>query len=370
MKISVIIPTYNRVSTLCQSLRSLQDQSFRDFEILVVDNAADPAVARKVTEFSDTAVVPARYLAEPTLGVHFARHTGARAARGKLLVFTDDDVTFDADWLRAYADAFNRHPHMAAAGGPSRPVWETPPPAWLLQYLRETELWGVFSLMEPFEEFRMDEQAFFWSLNMAIRREALFAVGGFNPEACGEIWLGDGESGLNHKLRERRMPIGYVPQALVHHHIPLRRMTPEYLCLRMANQEACEIYTSWHRGVPHSLRLCKHALAVALKNCRWLVGAWFVKGRTDARSLNIQIHAARAWCRLKYTARLIADRGFRDLVRKEDWLVESCDPVQSDVSRLDERSEATWRAGSDGDGSCSLNQKPGSDGSDPVLNTL
>jgi glucosyl-dolichyl phosphate glucuronosyltransferase len=327
MKISVIIPTYNRVSTLCQALRSLQEQSLPEFEIIIVDNAADPEVERRVAAVNETARIRARYLVERTLGVHFARHTGARAARGKILVFTDDDVTFDTGWLQAYADAFDHHPELAAAGGPSRPNWEVPPPAWLLQYLRETQLWGILSVMEPFEEFRMDREAFFWSLNMAIRREALFAVGGFNPEACGQIWLGDGESGLNHKLRERGMAIGYVPQALVHHHIPQRRMTLEYVCLRMANQEACEMYTSCHRSMPHRLRLCKHALAVALKNSKCLIKAWFLKGRTDVHSLNVQIHAARTWSRLKYTARLIADKSFRDLVRKEDWLVDSCDSV-------------------------------------------
>jgi GT2 family glycosyltransferase len=260
-------------------------------------------------------------LAEPTLGVHLARHTGAQAARGKILVFTDDDVSFDAGWLQAYADAFDRHPEMAAAGGPSRPIWEAPPPAWLLQYLRETTLWGILSLMEPFDEFRMGREAYFWSLNMAIRREALFAAGGFNPEACGHIWLGDGECGLNRKLRERGLAVGYVPQALVHHHIPPGRMTVDYLCLRMANQEACDIYTSFHRSMPRRLRLCRHALAVTLKNCKYLIGARFVKGRTDRRSLDIQIHAARTWSRLRYTARLIGDEKFRELVRKEDWLV-------------------------------------------------
>ena len=37
-----------------------------------------------------------------------------------------------ADWLAAYARCFGAHPDMAAAGGPIRPAWETPPPTWLL----------------------------------------------------------------------------------------------------------------------------------------------------------------------------------------------------------------------------------------------
>jgi glucosyl-dolichyl phosphate glucuronosyltransferase len=323
MKISVIIPTYNRLANLCQCLGSLQEQSLPDMEIIVVDNAADPEVERKVAKFNDNARVVARYLAEPALGLHFARHAGAQAAQGDVLVFTDDDATFAPDWLEAYADAFDDHSQMAAAGGPVRPVWEQPPPPWFRQFMDDKSC-GILSLMEPFEEFRLGPEAFFWGVNMAIRREVLFAVGGFNPEAFGDIWLGDGESGLNHKLRERRLPIGYVPRAVVHHHIPPGRMTVEYVCHRLANQEACELYTTYHRGIPHRPHLCRHALVTALKNGKCLIGAWFVKGRTDTGSLDVQIRAARARARLKYLARLIGDDEFRKLVRKEDWLVGSC----------------------------------------------
>jgi glycosyltransferase involved in cell wall biosynthesis len=327
MKISVIIPTYNRLPTLCQALHSLQEQTLHSFEILVADNAADERVKQTVCEFGETTRVPVSYVPVSALGLHFARHAGAQAAQGEILVFTDDDATFDPLWLQSYVQAFDSHPEMAAAGGPVRPVWEADPPPWLVHYLQETQLWGILSLMEPYEDFHLGPGAFFWGVNMAIRRETLFAVGGFNPEAFGDTWLGDGESGLNRKLRERRLLIGYIPQALVHHHIPPARMTVDYVCRRQANQEACELYTSWHDGIPHRLRLAKHALAVTLKNSPYFVRAWWVKGRTDSRSLDLQIQAARARARLQYVARLLGNEKFRELVRKEDWLVRSPDAV-------------------------------------------
>jgi hypothetical protein len=104
-------------------------------------------------------------------------------------------------------------------------------------------------------------------------------------------------------------------------------MTVEYVCRRLANQEACELYTSWHDGIPHRLRLAKHALAVALKNSRYFIAARLVKGRTDGRSLQLQIRAARARARLQYIARLLGDDKFRELVRKANWLVEAPDAV-------------------------------------------
>ena len=99
---------------------------------------------------------PLRLIQEPELGLHNARHAGARVAKGKILVFTDDDATFDPNWLRAYAKAFDSHPEMMAAGGPVRPAWEVAPPKWLRALMGDTTEFGMLSLMEPYKEFRLD----------------------------------------------------------------------------------------------------------------------------------------------------------------------------------------------------------------------
>ncbi len=132
---------------------------------------------------------------------------------------------------------------MAAAGGPVRPSWEKPREEWLERFMRGHKNFPIYSLMEPYEGFRLDAKGIFFGVNMAIRREVLFEAGGFNPEAFGDFWLGDGETGLNRKLWELAMFVGYVPGALVYHHIPSERMTVSYMRRRMANQGACDVYT-------------------------------------------------------------------------------------------------------------------------------
>src|SRR6266550_1908992 len=180
MLLSIIIPTYNRPRDLLQATCSLQEQVLADFEIIVVDNAADSAVKQMVTEFNGTARVPIRYVAEPRLGLHYARHAGARAATGEILIFTDDDATFDPGWLQAYATAFAKYPEMAAAGGPVRPIWEVPPPQWLIDFIDNSRSFGILSLMEPYEEFRLSQKGkgLFFGVNMAIRSHVFFEVGG------------------------------------------------------------------------------------------------------------------------------------------------------------------------------------------------
>jgi glucosyl-dolichyl phosphate glucuronosyltransferase len=319
MQVSIIIPTYNRSSVLLQALKSLQEQTLKDFEILVIDNAADSKIETMVAEFNETCRVKVNYIPEPQLGLHNARHAGAKAAIGDILVFTDDDATFDTAWLEVYAEAFLQHREMVAAGGPVRPIWEVTPDQWLLDYIGDFKMFPILSLMEPYREFRLDSQGFFFGVNMAIRRDALFKLGGFNPESFGDIWLGDGESGLNRKLWENNLLVGYVPTAIVHHHIPPSRMTIDYFCRRMANEGACDMYSKYHQGIPSQFDLLMHIVKIAVKSKFWLKSL-FVRERVNPSALNTKINTARSQSQVKYILRLMLDKNFKKLVLQQEWL--------------------------------------------------
>ena len=322
MRISVIIPTLNRSQTLDRTIASVRGQalSFDQYEIIIVDNGSTDRTRKLVDSLNVNGSKPLRLIQEPELGLHNARHAGARVAKGEILVFTDDDTSFDRHWLAAYAEAFESHPEMIAAGGPVRPVWGVAPPQWLLNFMGASREFPILSLMEPYEDFRINAKGYFYGVNMAIRRRALFELGGFNPEAFGDVWLGDGESGLNYKLWARAMPVGYVPNAIVYHHIPAERMTVRYFCRRMANQGACDMYTRYHPRIPPRFRLLKHACAQVLKNSGSWIKAFLTKEKTDTQSLQIQLHSAQTLSEVKYTVRLILDEKFRGLVRQTSWL--------------------------------------------------
>jgi glucosyl-dolichyl phosphate glucuronosyltransferase len=325
MDISVIIPTHNRAALLVQAVRSATalDYPPERYEIIVVDNASADATPQVVQELQGEAMgCQLRSVREERLGLHNARHAGAYAAQGDILVFTDDDATFAPGWLQAYGNAFEAYPEMVAAGGPVWPVWEIPCPEWLLDFMGDAKIFGPLSLMEPYDEFRLGPQGFFFGVNMAIRRDILFKVGGFNPESFGDIWLGDGETGLNRKLWKQGLLVGYVPQAVVYHHIPTQRMQVEYLCRRMANEGACDMYAHFHHRVPKSLRLLVHAASIAIRNSQFWIAALWLRGKTDARSLCIQLHAARTESQFKCIVRLMFDKELQELVQKEDWLNE------------------------------------------------
>jgi glycosyltransferase involved in cell wall biosynthesis len=111
--ITVVVCTRDRRALLEQCLTALRKQTYRDFEVLVIDNApCEPA--------HDICVrLGARYIVEPVAGLTHARNAGARAARGELIAYTDDDAVPDCGWLAALAAEF-RDPTIAAVTGSVR----------------------------------------------------------------------------------------------------------------------------------------------------------------------------------------------------------------------------------------------------------
>jgi glycosyltransferase involved in cell wall biosynthesis len=319
--VTLIVPTYRRPEVV-RCLDSIQQQRLPTFEVLLVDNAADDELKATVEAYNRTARVPVVYVAEPNLGLHNARHAGVRVATGDVLVFTDDDATFDPDWLAALAARFEEHPRMVAAGGPVRPIWETPPPAWLVDFMAGyPEMFPVLSLMEPYHAFRLGPDGWFFGVNMAIRRSVLVDLGGFNPDSFGSIWLGDGETGLNRRLWETGALIGYVPEAVVYHHVPPERMSPRYFRRRQANDGACDMYALYHRaGVPGPGGLLREAARIVARSARDWLAAPLLWDRTDPRALRVQMRAVRGLSQLQYVLRLLVDARLRVLVTRQNWL--------------------------------------------------
>ena len=237
------------------------------------------------------------------------------------MLYTDDDISFDARWVAAYTEAFTAHPEMAAAGGPVLPIWERPPPRWLLEYIGNSKTFHLLSLMQPYDIFQLSKEGYFYSCNMAIRKTVLKTRGGFHPEATGGIWLGNGESGLNREMWARGDLIGYVPDALAYHHIPQSRMTAKYFSKRMANQGASHEYTHFHEGTI----IVSHLLARLVRILFSLGNLWVrLAGQLLRRDrfvwLNTRMQVQYQLARLRYVVRLLREPTFRNMVEKRDWL--------------------------------------------------
>lgn len=317
MAVSVIIPTYNRPQALLQTLRSLQGQTLRDFEILVVDNAADPEIERMVAQFNQTARIKARYIAHDSGGNSGARNRGALEAKGDLLVYTDDDLTFEPQWLAEYHRHFSAHPEMVAAGGCVKPVWEEPPPEWLLEYIGDAKVFGILALMEPYSYFTPGN-GFFFSCNMALRR-SVFDWTGFHPEKYSTQTIGDGESGLQRDIERRGGLIGYVPGAIAYHHIPPSRMTVDYIRKWAWHLGGAQMYERWWNQERRLTALTREVISIIRGYWRTWFKHCFARHRQHPEAIDVQFQATLGRCKLNYVWWMLTDPKVKSALDMTDF---------------------------------------------------
>jgi hypothetical protein len=100
--VSVIIPTYNRGWTLKTALDSVLDQTYRDYELIVVDDGSTDDTPALLDAYG----ADLKVIRQANAGVSAARNTGVRAARGNYIAFLDSDDRWLPDKLRVQADFF------------------------------------------------------------------------------------------------------------------------------------------------------------------------------------------------------------------------------------------------------------------------
>jgi GT2 family glycosyltransferase len=159
-----------------------------------------------------------------------------------------------------------------------------------------------------------------FSCHQAIRREAFFQCGGFNPENTAGVWIGDGETGLGIKLKKAGFKFGYAPASVIYHRIPKSRTTARYLIKRIGNQGNCDSYTEYrqHRSLKRLLlSLLKRNTIGFARLIRETLANIFRK-RESWHFLPARI--AYVYRRNLYDLKLIANAEFRRIVEIDNWL--------------------------------------------------
>jgi len=115
---SIVICTRNRVASLDQTLHSLRTVSIPagfNCEILVVDNGSTDGT-RELVQKRMAAQPLLRYCLEPAAGLSRARNAGLSQSVGDIILFTDDDIQFPADWLKVMCEPIIAGQADAVAG--------------------------------------------------------------------------------------------------------------------------------------------------------------------------------------------------------------------------------------------------------------
>lgn len=197
--VTCVIPTHGRPGLLRHALESVAGQTRAPDEVIVVDDTCSRETEHASRELAERSGLPIRYLAHPGgRGASSSRNAGARAARGDVLAFLDDDDRWAPRYLEAAVDTMVRT---------ARPMVFT----WLRVDSddRPARLVRLPSGLTAADVLARNPGV--TGSNIFLRREAFTAVGGFDEA----LWVSNDKDFLVRAL-DAELPYAVVPEGLVH----------------------------------------------------------------------------------------------------------------------------------------------------------
>lgn len=289
MRATLIICTYSRAESLRDTLRAVAQQEVPEgwgWEVVVVDNNSRDHTKAVVQEFMSR-MPNLHYAFEPAQGLSHARNHGIRVAKGSILLFTDDDVLPEVDWLQRVVNGLDMY-GADACGGYIAPIWQTPPPSWLTE-----RFYGFLAVRtERTDDYLLDRNGPMpFGANMAIRREVFDKVGLFDTSRGrkGKV-LASGEDGeMFERILDAGFKVVFLGGARVHHKVESFRLTRRYL-----------YKWRWHtsrnlaisRGVPGERRLFNIPLYLFpqfVRACGRAIFGWFTQAADEAMNRQLVV---------------------------------------------------------------------------------
>jgi glucosyl-dolichyl phosphate glucuronosyltransferase len=230
MLVTVAVCTWNRAKLLDQTLAQmckLRIPKGVEWELLVVNNNCTDNTEQVVGRYRDR--LPLRPLFEQKQGHSNARNCAIDAARGELMIWTDDDVLVDENWLAESAKAANAFPSAVYFGGTINPWLEAPVPRWLQPHWHSLQ--GLFVLRNfgdyvgPIQPGQVPAGA-----NMAIRMDIQKMLR-FETRLgrVKDTLSGADDTEIIERLRKQSMQGVWVGTARVSHYIPADRLSIGFL---------------------------------------------------------------------------------------------------------------------------------------------
>jgi glycosyltransferase involved in cell wall biosynthesis len=221
MFFSIIIPTFNRADILKKALSALYDQSVdqRDYEVIVVNDGSTDHTAKVVKEFSRK-YKNLVYVRQKNQGQGVARNTGLKLAKGKVVLFGQDDIIPTRDFLFEHQKFHYLYPEENAAvlgftaWHPELKI--TPFMNWLVNGSSVLGRFGGHQFAyEKLYGRKMADFNFFYTSNLSIKKSLLLKHN-FDPAFSGYGWE---DIELGYRLeQEAALKLYYNSWAVAYHY--------------------------------------------------------------------------------------------------------------------------------------------------------
>ena len=179
MRYSFIIPVYNRPDEVDELLQSLTVQTYKDFEVIVVEDGSSITCKDVVDKYHSQLDI--KYFEKPNSGPGQTRNYGAERSKGEYLIILDSDCVLPSGYLQAVEDDLQREP-ADAFGGPDRAHDSFTDMQKAINYSMTSffTTGGIRGGKKKMDKFYPR------SFNMGIRRDVYNALGGFSDMRFGE----------------------------------------------------------------------------------------------------------------------------------------------------------------------------------------
>ena len=173
MRYSLIIPVYNRPDEVDELLQSLTQQTFHDFEVIVVEDGSPLPCKEVVRKYQS--VLDVKYFSKPNSGPGQTRNYGAEKSVGDYLIVLDSDCILPPGYLQAVEDELQHNP-CDAFGGPDRAHSSFTPMQKAISYAMTSffTTGGIRGGKKKLDQFYPR------SFNMGIRRDVFIKLDGFD----------------------------------------------------------------------------------------------------------------------------------------------------------------------------------------------
>ncbi len=172
--ISVVIPLYNKEHQIAETLRSVLEQTFQDFEVVIVDDGSTDKSAEEALKIRDPRI---RLVRQENAGVSAARNRGVEEARFDLVAFLDADDRWKPEYLQTQYDLSRKYPQCGAfacnyefvyADGSIHPT-----------VIRKLAFEGQDGILDNYFEVASCSHPPLWTSAVMVRKEALLRIGSF-----------------------------------------------------------------------------------------------------------------------------------------------------------------------------------------------
>jgi glycosyltransferase involved in cell wall biosynthesis len=250
MQISIIIPTYNGEKKILNALRSLEMQTFKEFEVIVViDGSTDNT--KQVLEKNNFNFKSIKIIYQENKGRSGSRNTGAQAASTDLLLFLDDDMRLPAESLQKHIDFHRTHPSICLMGNAIED-----------ENLMKTDLQRYRAFLsrkwsKPFEnnpEPLQKNNFFLMAAHLSIPKETFFQLGAFDEA------LTDAEDyDLGKKALQGNIPILFKPEIIGWHDdfITCRSYIRRQQQYKQAHEKLKMLYPERYQNNPYDYKPAK-----------------------------------------------------------------------------------------------------------------